>query len=213
MAKLQEYCQEHSDHNVIYLHSKGTFHANDANNRLRNLITLAALSDECYVGLNNTTCNVCSVRFSPIPHWHTPGNMWTAKCSYVEKLYPILDFDAAVTEIAAHYLTNCSFCPDFSVGSGRYANEHWVHTHPQVNPCDVYTDLEFVAGYPSLGDVLPPFSLSNAPRTFPGLQSMDFMTGPQVRLTYRLYEMEQLFNATPTNDSFVWNWYQQENIV
>jgi hypothetical protein len=43
LAKLQEYCQEHPHHNVIYLHSKGSFHVGLSNNNMRILITLAAL--------------------------------------------------------------------------------------------------------------------------------------------------------------------------
>jgi hypothetical protein len=34
LSKLQEYCQQHPDHNVIYLHSKETYTSNALNNRL-----------------------------------------------------------------------------------------------------------------------------------------------------------------------------------
>ena len=46
--------------------------------------TVAALSEDC----RNmpSSCNVCSMRMSPIPHPHTPGNMWAARCSYVSNL-------------------------------------------------------------------------------------------------------------------------------
>ena len=30
-------------------------------------------------------CDVCSLRFSPLPHQHVSGNMWLARCSYVER--------------------------------------------------------------------------------------------------------------------------------
>jgi hypothetical protein len=197
LQKVYEFCQENPDQNVIYLHSKGSFHINDDNNRLRNLITLAALSDECYEGLHSLQCNICSARFSPLPHWHSPGNMWTAKCSYIKMLYPIMDFEPEVVRIFGQYMTNCTFCPctncpDYSVGTGRYANEHWVHTHPQVNPCDVYANDGFNAGYPKLDDILPPFSLDIAPRNFSTLQGI-FIPGPQIRLSYRLYELQQLY--------------------
>jgi hypothetical protein len=117
---------------------------NEESNRLRNLVTLSALSEECVEGLNNMQCNICSARFSPFPHWHTPGNMWSVKCNYVEKLYPILVFEAKEAELAEQFLKDCPGCIDWSIGTGQYAN-HWVYIHPRVNPCDVFPDLHFVS--------------------------------------------------------------------
>lgn len=182
---------ESKKHNVIYLHSKGSFHANEENNHLRNLLTISALSNECYEGLNSMTCNVCSARFSPLPLWHTPGNMWTAKCSYIKTLYSLLEFETKEIEVVRQYLKDCPDCIDWSVGSGRYAN-HSIYTHPQVNPCDVFPDLQFVSGYPSRAAMWPPFSVKKAPRTFPSTKDvflMDPSPGPQIRLKYKLNEL------------------------
>lgn len=136
LAKIFEYCHEHSDHNIIYLHSKGSFHPREENNHLRKVLTLSALSDQCHQGLSNTQCNVCSAHFAPIPHWHTPGNMWTAKCSHVKKLYPTRDFEGRVREIVQqlHQIDPewREDPPDWCVGTNRYVDEHWVHTHPEV---------------------------------------------------------------------------------
>jgi hypothetical protein len=218
LSELQEYCQQHPDNNVIYLHSKGTYNSNAINDRLRNLITLSALSDECYEGLTSGQCNICSARFSPLPHWHKPGNMWTAKCKYISKLYPIQSFEPKVLEIVETFMQNCSDCanqPDpSSVGTGRFANKHWVHTHPQVLPCDVFEDTTYMYGYgvPDIASLN--FSLDKAPRTYQNIPIQGFINyvhsaiGPPIRLGYRLFELQQLYNATPFNDSFVWTWYQ-----
>lgn len=32
----------------------------------------------------------------------------------------------------------------------RYAMEHWVHSHPHVQPCDVYNNVNFTWGYDNL---------------------------------------------------------------
>jgi hypothetical protein len=219
LGPLYDFCLQNPDHNVIYLHSKGTLTTSrEINHKFRNLLTLAALSDECYDGLHNDSfkCNVCSARFSPVPGWHNSGNMWTTKCSFVAMHYPIMDFEPKLREISDYYLRNFSNYtdyPEWSVGTGRFANEQWIHTHPQVRPCDVYTDVSFVAGYPDeLAVVIPPFSLETAPRHFPALPSLvrNLLPGPQVTLTYRLYELQQLYGTIPSNDSFAWTWYQQQ---
>jgi hypothetical protein len=83
---LWKYCKEHDNRQrkVVYLHSKGSFHPKPQNDKLRRFLTEGALSPEC-ANLPDT-CDVCSSRMSPLPHPHTPGNMWLARCDYVAKL-------------------------------------------------------------------------------------------------------------------------------
>ena len=65
--------------------------------------------------------------------------MWLARCSYVKRLiappafqkgmdayWGALGFDKGGTLLGTPW-----------VGTGRYAMEHWVHSHPLVRPCDV----------------------------------------------------------------------------
>ena len=220
LGPLYEFCQQNTDHTVIYLHSKGTLNSiMKVNHPFRKLLTLAALSDECYDGLHSLKCNICSARFTPVPVWHNSGNMWITKCSFVKMHYPIMEYEPKVRELSTYYLnnlTNYTDYPEWAVGIGRFANEHWIHSHPQVKPCDVYTDLRFVSGYPyelaEPGAVIPPFSVEKAPRQFPELPHLFLqpLPGPQVRLSYRLYELEQLYGALPANDSFAWTWYKKQ---
>lgn len=76
---------------------------------------------------------------SPLPHPHTPGNMWLARCSYIRKLIRPSDFSHRMAEIYGGG-------QDWSKGTGRYSAEHWVHSHPAVSPCDLY-DGKFVWNY------------------------------------------------------------------
>ena len=59
---------------------------------------MGALSKECAM-MPEDTCNVCSSRFSPVPHPHTSGNMWLARCDYIKKLIDPLIFEAAMNSL------------------------------------------------------------------------------------------------------------------
>lgn len=74
LQDLWAYCSRDDTHpkqKVAYLHSKGSFHQHDANDRLRVYLTKGALSSEC--SSMPDTCNVCSSRMSPMPYPHTSG--------------------------------------------------------------------------------------------------------------------------------------------
>eukprot|EP00970_Alexandrium_tamarense_P018849 scaffold13555_cov109-Alexandrium_tamarense.AAC.1 len=129
---------------------------------------------------------------SPLPHPHTPGNMWLARCDYVAKLvrhivgqgqalfafsiafyfpicnvlapkrlihslpktgsYPVSFLEVCRCHLVlSHYdilnpntRVSINFVRRF--GHGRYFYEHWVHSHPSVEPCDLSTD-NFVWNY------------------------------------------------------------------
>ena len=107
LHSLWEYCQNHADQSVMYLHSKGSFHNRPENDLLRRFVTIGAA--ECSLHMDrsrqhdavSSSCDVCSSRFSPYPHPHTSGNMWTAKCSYVAKLINPLDFEERMETVRA----------------------------------------------------------------------------------------------------------------
>jgi hypothetical protein len=219
LDKLQKYCQKYWNHNVVYMHSKGSFHASESNNNLRKQLTQSILSKECHDGLKNTNCNICSMRFSPLPHWHTPGNMWVARCSYIRKLLAPLGYATTVAKVVTDYgaLGYWSSSPiDWSVGSGRYAAEHWVYTHPEVNPCDVYPDLNFMFGYGF--QIGLPLEFSMAPRNFSHdvVSHYSAYTGnlrnPEMRFSYRLFELGQMYNVSAVG-SFMSSWYRDADML
>ena len=66
---------------------------------------------------------------SPLPHAHTSGNMWLARCDHVAKLPdPKFERVGKFEELKSW---------------GRYFNEHWIHMHPDLQACDLYPGREF----------------------------------------------------------------------
>ncbi|GFH56386.1 hypothetical protein CTEN210_12862 [Chaetoceros tenuissimus] len=141
---LYNHCKENLEDTVTYIHNKGSFHPSAENDALRKFLTRGALSQEC--ASMPDTCNVCSSRMSPYPHPHTSGNMWTAKCDYIQKLYDPYEFEERMTNLYKEVLRfSCS-----NMGCDRYASEHWVHSHPSVKPCDLSDDSRFVWNYSNI---------------------------------------------------------------
>lgn len=157
LRKLWEYCKAnpHSDTKVVYLHSKGSYHPTPQNAKLREFLTRGALSTEC-AHLPNS-CNVCSSRMSPLPHPHTPGNMWLARCSYISKVFDPMSLSEGKLPDHMREENACK-------GSGRYLMEHWVHSHPSVRPCDLYAGSKFTWGYDFIPGRHWDLALSAAPR-------------------------------------------------
>jgi hypothetical protein len=111
---------------------------------MRTYSTTGALSSEC---LNlPDSCNVCMSRMSPVPHPHAPGNMWLARCSYIQKLLPPLQF--------TDRMNGGRGIDDPCIGTGRFAQEHWVLSHPANRPCDLDSKSKYVwlyDGFPRHG--------------------------------------------------------------
>jgi hypothetical protein len=160
---LHEYCVENPLHRVLYIHNKGSFHDTEDNTLLRKLLTRAVFSDECAKS-SDDECTVCSARFSPIPHWHSPGNMWLANCDYVKKLLPpavfaervpllVLQVQDKTKEMGGPLLKKFSWTmpAECEAGINRFSNEHWIHTHPLSQPCDVYPG-KYYWGYEGLAE-------------------------------------------------------------
>ena len=129
LHSLWEFCKNNIGvEKVVYLHSKGSSRKTKANEDLRKFITKGALSAEC-ASVDPATCNVCSSRFSPVPHPHTSGNMWLARCDYVRRLFNPLEFEERMHE----FTTNCTPKGRESCdGRLRFSAEHWINSHPTV---------------------------------------------------------------------------------
>ena len=187
---LWQHCNKYPSDKVVYIHSKGSFHFNEDNNRLRRFLTRGALSDEC--AQLPGTCNVCSSRMSPMPHPHTSGNMWLARCDYVKKLpQPSKFADMMSRHMEEMHVVTQDCWPCF--GLHRFSAEHWIHSHPAVKPCDLSTDESFVADYETTPDVDFEINLQPAPRF-----ELDVYGGPAPCMfgqyqNYRLKEYRSLY--------------------
>ena len=187
---LWQHCNEHPSDKVVYIHSKGSFHYSKDNDKLRRFLTRGALSDECaqLPGM----CNVCSSRMSPMPHPHTSGNMWLARCDYVKKLpQPSMFADMMSRHMEEMHVVSRGCWP--CLGLHRFAAEHWIHSHPAVKPCDLSADESFVWGYKNTPDVDFEIDLKPAPRF-----ELDVYGGPAPCMfgqyqNYRLKEYRFLY--------------------
>lgn len=208
---LWNYCNQNEDIiKIVYLHSKGSFTQNDANDDLRRFLTAGALSQEC-ANVADKSCNVCSSRFSPIPHPHTPGNMWLATCAYVRKLKDPHKFEGLMYPLVSNCENRMSLLAACD-GRKRFSAEHWIHSHPSVRPCDLHRDPRFTWGYTGI----PPkgrldIKIARAPR-FDLLQYINWddclLRG--VFLDHRLNEYRELYNEPPGESWWGWNILQTD---
>lgn len=207
---LWQHCWNHTDDVVVYIHNKGSFHPSSKNDAMRRFQTRGALSEECANKLllsessfssSSSSCNVCSSRMSPLPHAHTSGNMWVAQCQYIQQLINPVEFEDAMIDYTKRRHSGCW-------GSGRFAAEHWVHSHPSVKPCDLYTRDDYTWDYediPTVSELETNMELAPAPR-FP-LEIYEHKVCVTMTLRYRLREYKALYNATPGTSWWGWKLY------
>jgi len=191
---------------VVYLHSKGSFHSwRGQNGRHRYYVTSGALSQECMHMPKQ--CNVCSSRMTPVPHPHSPGNMWAARCGYIAKLIDPKDFRDLMNSsaLASHGAPWCT-------GRGRFSNEHWVNSHPDSAPCDLDTNQSYVAGpapsstFDKKLEKAPRFAMSQYPVRS---KKCDSQTGKS--LADRLAEYQYLYSRDPGEDWWGWRHFMQNS--
>jgi hypothetical protein len=89
---------------------------------------------------------------------------------------------------------------DIILGAGRWHNEVWIHSHPDVMPCDKH-DTVFAS-------TLLNFSTSSLHKKFWGGKS-GLSQYEWFRMQGRLYEFYQLYQRLPLrNSSFFYQYYQ-----
>mmetsp|Transcript_9996 Transcript_9996/g.14829 ORF Transcript_9996/g.14829 Transcript_9996/m.14829 type:complete len:328 (+) Transcript_9996:94-1077(+) len=202
---LWDHCRETDNPNekVVYLHNKGSFHPSKTNDLMRKWLTRAALSEEC----SNMpfSCSVCSWRFSPLPHPHNGGNMWAARCNYIRKLIDPAMFQTSMAQL--YHGGN-----DPWIGTGRFAAEHWVHSHPTIQACDVSTS-DYIWAYRDIPELHDDFKLEAAPRyrlrekSFHRARSKTRSRPQVITFEHRWAEYKFLYNETPPASWFGWKFY------
>ena len=226
LSLLSEYCRANPTNTVTYIHNKGSFTPRKENMYLRRM-HMKAIFDPEGCTTRPKACNVCSARFSPLPHFHTSGNMFVVGCDYVEMLIPPEDFGRKMLHtVADGFLTPESiFLPSSidlerlsahpHIGTGRYAYEHWIHSHPSVVPCDVYPG-PFTWNYdniPNTSDWVP--DLRMAPR-FPLQEfwktSIILEPEPWYLIKGRNFEWKHLYDAEPPLGSWIRGYYKHTDM-
>ena len=151
LQDIHDFCQNEDVANtrVTYIHSKGSYHQTLVNTCWRRAVTDAVVHPDC-LSPPDDRCNVCGAQFYTRFSTMFPGNMWTAKCSYIKRLLPPLEggeYDKRKKESVIKFMKYrlwgqlSSALWDDRVdyfGLGRYSSEHWIGTHPSIQPCDMH---------------------------------------------------------------------------
>lgn len=100
LEQVRSFCQRFPMQTVTYIQSKGSFHNSDFNENWRPMLTQSALSAHCINGVADESCNLCGLQF--FAEWTSfiPGNVWTAKRSYVQNLLPPGEFGTRLEQVA-----------------------------------------------------------------------------------------------------------------
>lgn len=235
LSKVYEYCKDNdnTEKEVIYMHNNmGSIHPSENNiNLQRRMHTKSIYSKEC---LNDRLllssaheCNVCSSRFSPFPHFHASGNMWVASCSYVAKLLPPDTFKESMDNVFESIHDNRKDILniediDSLIGRGNFSAKHWIHSHPDVSPCDVYPGTYTMGDHiPAANDNWEPILVHGPRYDMTDYMKYDFMSkfkqGPKkwFNMLYgRVYEWKILYDGKmPPKDSWVWKFYEDAGDV
>lgn len=221
LTALYEHCQKHPLDTVGYLHSKGSFHANGRNEKLRRALTRATLSRQCASMPDNATS--CSYSVMAVPHMHTPGNMWVSRCSYIKKLMSPDKYRARMDSLKDIYGLKG---PDYMVPYGRFAYEHWLHSHPDNIPYDLYDAPGPTHSYRNTpGNDNWPMQLTAPPR-----HNLEFSIGRDnayikslctkypinlwgIHLNTRVAEWNAVYKQIPRTDSWLWKFYTSPSIA
>lgn len=221
LQALHDYCQYH-DGLVGYIHTKGTYHAVSWNgltqDTWRRHLTMATVHNDC-LSLPDQ-CHVCGLQAIISPFTHIPGNFFTADCGYVRRLLPLKVFrarlESALMErqdwVEQDYFVSTRF--EYAVstlGYGRYANEHWILSRPEVQPC-VLSDGSTVRWQKEGGNTstwhrqLVPLQ----PRLDPG-RALTRNRTQRLReyslLPGFLFQWIRIYERVPPANSWVWQWF------
>lgn len=219
LAPLHQYCVDHPWSRVVYIHSKGSFHSQGGQNeRWRAAMMRAVVAPSCH----QRQCDVCGLLLQPLWTIFYPGNMWTADCRYVAQLPSPTVFAQQLANIVkdARHDFDWTLFPTHSdgyVGLGRYADEHWIASHPAARLCDqsATPNLEYWWNT----DTPMPLQWAPAPRfdiqqdwfrlNHSLLQAVADHSREYFLLPGLLLRWWRLHGQAPPDDSWVWTWYPQ----
>ena len=235
LLKLYQYCTDPGtgpSATVLYMHSKGTFHDTKDQKIWRALMLQSIASLECMQSVHSHQCDACGLLFGT--HWAPifPGNFFASSCEYVQKLVvPDSSLEEQMESISRNVQNNRSmhsfqfmYPPQpWNMGTGRYAAEHWIGSHPSLRPCDMsprsnlrdlfsnyYTNISLqwsmAPRFPYSSDrFLSPRRLSHllAPHRLERRKVEYFM------LAGRLHQYQVLYHgiSIPPATSWIWKWY------
>lgn len=226
LSRLYNFCQYSPTSTVLYLHTKGSFHADHGRNHAwRWYLTEAALT--CARARTIRTCDVCGLQFYPVWSTFYPGNMWSASCSYINQLWSPREFasrlkdairSARASERFVWTLYNAS--NPGNLGLGRYAMEHWVASHPHLRPCEIITNSPRLEVW-HYKNVTQSVTVVEAPHhawetegwfRWNVTRVREMISSVDAQREYFLlpgfvHKWRHLYHDVPPMDSWAWKWY------
>lgn len=235
LGAMYEYCQEHDEERVVYLHTKGSYHYSQSQDYWRQHLTKAAMSSDCIQRAHASGCELCGLLFLPRPTLHFTGNMFNAQCAYIRKLAHPKTFEAKLVAfrkkgealidqgiLEPNLLSMKEPC---NTGAGRFAMEHWHGSHPSLQKvCDMSThyQIEYWQGIDPKDakpeawrmDVFPrhpitaDWSHANTPHMISTiLNDEEARLREYFLLPGQLIKWYELYGEAPPPSSWVWSWY------
>ena len=233
LQQLYEFCLQHPTEVVVYLHSKGSYHDHEINRHWRAPLTSAAVHSSCIDTLYKNQSTTCGLQFYPLWVMMYPGNIWSAQCSHVQKLLPPLEYRRQLAIVANISRTETSIWKHGlyhprkdHLGVDRFANEHWVTSHPDTKPYDLFGETSTLFPY-----------LTEKERREAGARQLQAMVAPRIPLSkgdwirfdiqrFRelvaqdgirphdyfllpgiVFRFYKIYGSFPQSDSWIWKYY------
>jgi len=229
LDKVYDYCQTHESSRVVYIHSKGAFHPKGSDQEYWRQSMMDAVTSESCLQPPNDTCSVCGLLLLPFPALHMPGNFWTAKCSYIQKLIPPRKYgdrmvnvtmDMLLRRLQGRFVDGLLPEAPWHYGIDRWSSEHWVGSHPSVVPCDLSKNPQLEHWKDTKRNSsefewsLGPRHNYSAPWSYVGpimhlLEDESNRRREVYLLAGNLFKWQQLYNETPSSSSWVYDWYPE----
>jgi len=229
-----------SSRRILYMHNKGSYHEKPGINAPWRQNMMTAITDPRCLYPPDDTCNHCSYIFAADRGFFSAGNMFTARCDYIRKLLPPMEFAQHMERVVKEALflkvqgkmTMDFYKPFWTLGVGRYANEYWSGSHPDLRPCDFSSTVFFpekkreeriventdIAALMIPHRQLPPLQWNMAPyHDFIIPSHNPVLVNLQTNITARIPEYfflagnilrwQLLYGTIPDKESFVWKWF------
>ena len=245
LQSMHQYCVKNQHARVIYMHSKGTYTASPQNDQLRTILMKAITSKECLdFPKDNNGCNTCSTRLNYAISPMYVGNMFVADCNYISKLIPPIEFEPRKRRMIDQMRNNTiqtssifyetrlndrmhykfrkqklAFIDRKSLtGIGRYAAEHWLGSHPDLKPCEVFgpenDNPDVPYGKEIKMDRYKPPTLEKIQETISAQNISLSAYHPWFGIDGRLYSYEYLYSTIPQNGSWFYSiWGQPASVM
>ncbi|GKY94299.1 hypothetical protein MPSEU_000395700 [Mayamaea pseudoterrestris] len=232
MRQLFNFCQVNPNKSVSYIHNRvpeGQHGLSlDIQRRTMRHLTLGVTSTYFLSNsLSAQDCDVYGLKFNYMPHYALYGDMFFAKCGYINQLLPPENFTVRMESFAAEVLMQIvekklnvgvleASAQNLSVG--RHVMARWVVSHPSCVPCDLTNQTSHF--WESEDRSRNDFSVQ-VPGPHDRGSSWDYnisteallMENPQLRLREVLFHpvhishWQTIYNATPGNSSAFQTWF------